>query len=80
MEPSREASQSSMVATITTFGVSRSEDKDIPPIPQGTDPGMLFSDALDTMRAHGTGVIGKMETGTMKAWTTTRVLPTISQA
>ena len=69
-----------MLETITTFGVSRSEDKDIPPTPQGIDPDMLFSGALDTMRAHGTGVIGKMETGTMKAWTPTKALQTSSQA
>lgn len=79
-EPLRGDIPSSIAETITTFGVSSLEGKAIPHMPLGTDPDMRFSDALDTMKAHGTGVTGKMETGTTKAWIPTKALQTTSQA
>ena len=66
---------------ITTLcGANSSADKDFLHMRQGTDQAMLSLAVLDMMKAHGTGVIGKMDTGTIKASIHIKALQTILPA
>ena len=62
------------MVTITTHGANNLEDKGLPHMLLGTDLDMHYLDALGMMRVYGTGVTGKMGTGTIKASTRIKVL------
>ena len=80
MEQLKEVFQSSTVETITTLGVNNSEPKAIQHMQQEVDQDMHYLVVVHMTKVSGTGVIGKMVTGIIRALIRFKQHQTISPA